>query len=95
MIELVSTNVLLKGSQKRQINAFLRRALRLGQRVGDFVLTMTIARSGRHYEVKAQVQDQAGSFTCRSRNHQVMHACREVSHQLSLQLHNQRLRLAA
>lgn len=96
MIELVPTNVLLKGSHRRQVMAWLKRSLRLGQRVGDFALKITIHKSGSSYEVKADVHDQAGSFTCRSRAHEVLDACRDMAQSLSTQLHKQRLqRLAA
>lgn len=95
MVELDSRNVLLKGSQKRQIMAWLKRPLQLGQRIGDFVMKLTIQKVGRCYEVKAQVQDQAGTFMCRSRRHEVLGACREVTQQLKIRLHNQKLQRAA
>jgi hypothetical protein len=96
MIELVSRNVLVRGSNRKQIMAWLRRSLRLGQQVGDFVLKITIERIGRRFEVKAQVHDHAGNFVCRSRGHELMDTCREIAQRLSTQLHNQRLnRLAA
>ena len=36
---------------------WLKRVQRLGERLGDFVLTITMRRSGRNYEVKAAVHD--------------------------------------
>jgi hypothetical protein len=96
MMELVSRNVSLKPSQRRQINAWLKRSLRLGQQVGSFVMTITIKRTGKMYEVRANVQDQAGTFTCRSRQHGVLDACRRLVHSLNTNLHNQLLqRMAA
>ena len=93
MIELVSRNVLLKGSHRKQILAWLRRSLKLGEKVGNFVLTITIERIGRCYQVQAQVKDQAGSFQCRTRGHQLLETCRDLVHMLSLKLHDQRLQV--
>ena len=92
MMELVSRNVSLKPAHRRQIMGWLH----IGQQVGNFVMTMTIQRTGKRYEVRADVQDQAGTFMCRSRKNELMDACKGVVQQLNLQLHNQRLsRLAA
>lgn len=96
MMELVSRNVSLKPAHRRQIMGWLKRSLHIGQQVGNFVMTMTIQRTGKRYEVRADVQDQAGTFVCRVRKHELMDACRGAVQQLNLQLHNQRLsRLAA
>ena len=96
MFEIVSNNVLLKGSHRRQILAWLKRSMRLGQRIGGFAVKITIQKSGAAFVVLAQVRDQAGSFTCRARKHEVMDACRSLMHILSMQLHEQRLnRMAA
>ena len=95
MMELVALNVPLRGVHRKHIMAWLRRSLRIGQQIGDFVLKMTIQRSGKAFEVRAQVRDGVGSFTCRSRG-DLMDACREVTQKLNLQLHKQRLqRMAA
>ena len=67
MITLDAGNVLLKPSHRRQLMAWLRRSLRIGQRLGRFALNITMHRSGRQYEVRASVKDSAGTFTCRSR----------------------------
>ena len=94
-MELVSLNVPLRGVHRKQIMAWLRRPLKVGQQIGSFVLKMTIQRSGKAFEVRAQVRDEAGEFTCRSRG-DLMDACIEVTHKLNLQLHRQRLqRMAA
>jgi hypothetical protein len=42
--------------------AWLRRSLRFGQRLGDFVLNITMKRVGRAYQVIAHVHDRAGDF---------------------------------
>ena len=94
MMELVSLNVPLRGVHRKQIMAWLRRSLKLGRQIGNFVLKMTIQRSGKSFEVRAQVSDGAGEFTCRSKG-DLMDACREVTHKLNLQLHKQRLQRKA
>lgn len=91
MMELVSRNVSLKPAHRRQIHSWLKRSQHLGQQVGDFVMKMTIQRTGRSYVVWADVKDHAGAFMCRAKNHELMDACRLVIQKLSVQLHNQRL----
>ena len=54
MIKLDSGNVLLKPSQRRQLMAWLRRSLKLGERLGNFVLTISMWRSGRQFELRAE-----------------------------------------
>lgn len=93
-MELVSLNVPLRGVHRKQIMAWLRRSLKIGQQIGNFVLKMTIQRSGKLVVVRAKVIDGAGEFTCRSRG-ELMDACREVTQKLNLQLHKQRLQMAA
>lgn len=94
MIKLDSGNVLLKPSQRKQLMAWLRRSLRLGKRLGDFALTITLQRTGRSYVVQAQVHDAVGDFGCRSRNHDWRDAIRNLIHTLALRLHQQQLSLA-
>ena len=91
MIQLVSGNVSLKPSQLKQLNGWLRRPQRLGQQMGSFVIKISIHRTGKMYEVRADVQDQAGTFVCRSRKHGVLDAGRAMVHKLNNELHNQRL----
>lgn len=94
MVKLESGNVLLKPSHRRQLMGWLKRASRLGERLGDFVLTITISRTGRQHEVVASVHDAAGDFVCRSRQRDWRDAVRALIHRLMVQLHNQRLRRA-
>jgi hypothetical protein len=94
MIKLQSGNVLLKPSQRRQISTLLRRCVRLGQRLGDFVLSITMRRCGRIYELRADVQDTAGSFACRSRQNNWQDALRDLARTLTHRLHAQCLRRA-
>ena len=91
MLQLDSGNVLLKPSHKRQLMSWLRRALRLGQKLGDLMISITMHRVGRHYEVKAKVRDSAGDFKCRSRCQELQQALREIAMTLGNRLHDQRL----
>ncbi len=54
MIELDLGNVLLKPSQRKQLMSWLRRSLEFGKRIGDFVLKISVQRSGRQYEIRAR-----------------------------------------
>lgn len=91
MIKLDAGNVLLKPSHRRQMMAWLRRALRLGSRLGQFALTITMHRTGRQCEVRAVVHDAAGDFVCRSRRHDWRDAMRELVRVLVIRLQAQRL----
>ena len=66
MVKLEAGNVLLKPSTRRQLMAWLRRPVRLGERLGDFDLTIALERVGRQYDIKASVQDSAGQCLHRS-----------------------------
>ena len=94
MIKLQSGNVLLKPSQRRQIAALLRRCVRLGKRLGDFVLNISMRRAGRMYEIRADVQDRAGAFACRARQNNWQDALRDLARSLTLRLHEQCLQRA-
>ena len=94
MIKLQSGNVLLKPSQRRQIAALLRRCVRLGKRLGDFVLNISMRRSGRMFEIRADVQDRAGAFACRARQNNWDDALRDLVRSLTMRLHEQRLQRA-
>ena|SRR5207248_2836393 len=89
MIQLNVGNVLLKPSQRRQIMTCLRRAMKLGQRIGDFVLNLTMTRSGRSYELRAAVHDRAGAFSYRIRRNDWRGAVREIMHLVVARLHAQ------
>ena len=89
MIQLDSGNVLLKPSQRKQLMTWLRRALKLGQKLGDFLLTISLKRVGRAYDVCARVHDRAGDFMCHARRHDVRSAFRELARMLSARLHTQ------
>jgi len=95
MIQLDSGNVLLKPSQRKQLMTWLRRSLRLGKKLGDFLLSITLKRVGRSYDVHASVHDRAGDFRCHARRHDLRNALRDLSRMLSSRLHEQCLVRAA
>lgn len=92
MIKLHAGNVLLKPSQRRQIASLLRRCVRLGERIGDFILSISMRRAGRFYELRADVHDRAGDFACRTRQNNWQDALRDLARALTLRLHTQCLR---
>jgi len=94
MFTLNSGNVLLKPSHRRQVTSWLRRAFRLGQRLGKFALTISMQRVGKFYEVRATVQDAAGTLNCRCRRHDWRDAMRELVQQLTRWLHGQQFKQA-
>jgi hypothetical protein len=94
MIKLDSGNVLLKPSQRRQLMAWLRRSLKLGERLGNFVLSITMWRSGRHFELRAAVRDGAGDFGCRVRRNDWQGAMRDLVQTVCRRLHGQCLQAA-
>lgn len=94
MIKLDAGNVLLKPAQRRQITSQLRRCVRLGKQLGDFVLNITIRRAGRIFELRANVHDRAGDFACRARQNNWHDALRELARSLTVRLHRRRLGLA-
>jgi hypothetical protein len=89
MIQLDAGNVLLKPSQRKQLLSWLRRSLRLGQRLGDFVLKIRLHRVGKAYEVVASVHDDAGDFGCRVRQSHWRYAIRDLIRTLASRLHDQ------
>jgi hypothetical protein len=91
MIKLDAGNVLLKPSHRRQMMAWLRRAMRLGSQLGQFALTITMHRTGKQCEVRADVHDAAGDFVCRSRRQDWRDAMRELVRALVNRLHAQRI----
>ena len=94
MIKLQPGNCAIKPSQRRQLLSWLKRAAHLGERVGDFILTITVRRSRRAYEMIASVHDAAGDFACRTRGRTWRDVCRELVRTLTSRLHHQRLAIA-
>ena len=89
MLRLNEGNVLLKPSHRKQLMSWLKRVLRLGERLGDFVLTISMQRTGKSYEVKASVHDKVGDFDCRFRQHDWRSALRNMVRSLVHRLHDQ------
>ena len=94
MVKLEAANCQLKPSQRRQLLSWLKRAVNLGERVGDFLLRITIRRVGRSYEMRASVNDAAGTFGLRTRGQTWRDVCREMVRTLAVRLHAQRLAMA-
>ena len=89
MIQLDSGNVLLKPSQRRQITTWLKRAVKYGQRLGDFVLNLTIHRVGKRCEVRADVRCEGQTFTFHQRATDWRHAMQQMVQMLVARLHSQ------
>ena len=94
MIKLDAGNVLLKPSQLRQVMAWLKRSLRLGSRLNEFRLHITLHRTGHAYEVRAAVHDRAGDFHCRTRQSDWRGAIRDMIHNVANHIHARVLRPA-
>ena len=94
MLTLDSGNVLLKPSHRRQVMSWLRRTIRLGQRVGNFTLNIVMQRVGKSYEVRVTAHDNAGTLVVRSRRHDWRDAMRDLVHRLTSWLHEQQIRRA-
>jgi hypothetical protein len=92
MLKLDLGNVLLKPSHRRQLMSWLRRCQRLGERLGNFVLNLSIRRRGRIYELRANVHDSAGDFACRARTQDWRGALRDMAKTLTRRLRDQCLR---
>ncbi len=93
MIKLEAGNVLLKPSHRKQVMAWLRRVVKLGQRMGNFVLTVTLHRSGKVVEAHAIVHDSAGDFGVKARETDWFYAMRDLVRALAARLNMQRLAL--
>ena len=91
MIKLHAENCLMTRSQRRQLHSWLKRAVHLGQRVGNFLITITVRRVGRLYQMQAAVTDAAGDFGVRARGQTWRDVCREIVRAVGIKLHNQRL----
>ena len=89
MIQITCGNVLLKPTTRRQLMACLRRATRLGERVGGFALNLCLRRSGRTFDLRADVRDRAGPFSCHARGHDWATVVRHLVRDLVIRLHAQ------
>ena len=91
MVKLLTANCVLKRSQRRQLQSWLKRAIHLGERMGDFFLTITVQRIGRFFSMQATVHDAAGDFGCRCKGQTWRDVCRAMVRMLAVRLHSQRL----
>jgi hypothetical protein len=89
MVKLDAGNVLLKPSHRRQVMAWLKRPLRLGEKLGDFGLMVSMSRTGRTYDVRADVRDAKGSFIYHTRQRDWRNALRDLARNVSVRLHDQ------
>ena len=89
MVKLDAGNVLLKPSQKRQLMSWLKRAMHLGKRIGDFLVTIKLRRHGRQYDVRATVHDAIGDFKLGARAADCREAFRTLCRKLAVRLHDQ------
>ena len=91
MVKLDAGNVLLKPSQRKQLMSWLKRAMHLGKRIGDFFLTIKLRRQGRLYDVRATVHDAVGDFKLGTRSSDCREAFRTLCRKLAVRLHDQAL----
>jgi hypothetical protein len=95
MVKLHAGNCVLKPSQRRQLQSWLKRAIHLGERLGDFFLTITVQRVGRGmFAMRANVHDAAGDFDCKCKGQTWRDVCRVMVRMLAVRLHGQRLAFA-
>ncbi len=88
MLKLDSGNVLLKPSHRRQLMSWLKRAIRLGQRIGNPAISIIMHRVGRSVEVRADVADQMGTVAFRSRQNDWKDAARQLVRMITSYLHD-------
>ncbi|MBV8781913.1 MAG: hypothetical protein JO353_10995 [Phycisphaerae bacterium] len=86
MVKYDSGNVLLKPCHRRQMANDLKRVTHLGDRIGDFGMTIAMRQIGRSCEMTATVHDSVGDFTCRSRQQNWRFALRDLIRTLCCQL---------
>ena len=89
MVKLEAGNVILKPSQRRQLMSWLKRAMHLGKRIGDFFVTIKLRRQGRLYDVRAFVHDSVGDLRLGARASDCRNAFRELCRKLAVRLHDQ------
>lgn len=95
MITLDAGNVLLKPIQKKQLMSRLKRSIRLGDRLGNFVMNLKLRRSGKHVEMTARGKDRFGEFGARARGSTWMDAIHAIVREIVRELHSHAIRRAA
>jgi hypothetical protein len=92
MVKLDVGNVLIKPSIRRQMGAWLRRSVRLGERMGNFDLAISLEKAGNAFEARAVVRDSAGDFAVRTRARDCRDAMRALAGLIAMRVHEQRVR---
>jgi len=95
MLKLDAGNVLLKPSHRKQLMSWLKRAIRFGERMGNFAISITMHRIGRLVEVRANVSDQRDAAMFRSRQTDWRDAARQLVRMVTSYLHDQMIRRLA
>jgi len=88
MIRLNAGNVLLKPSHRKQLLAWLRRAARLGRRLGRYAIWIDLHRSGRLIQMTAGVSTDHGVAAFRAREHDWRDAAHDIVRRLTTHLHD-------
>lgn len=88
MLKLDAGNVLLKPSHRRQLMAWLKRAMRFVERMGDLSISINMRRMGRFTEVRADVAGNGGVTAFRSRQSDWRDAARDLIRVLTTHLHD-------
>jgi hypothetical protein len=87
MFELDSGNVLLKPSQRKQLNTSLKRCLKFGQRLREFFLRISMHRTGKLVEIQARLRSPGGERIMKVRRTDWQDAARALVRMLTAQLH--------
>jgi hypothetical protein len=95
MIKLDAGNVLLKPSHRKQLNAWLKRPTRLGDRLGAFDVSIQMQRSGKAVEMTAGVTTARGVRAFRAREQDWRHAAHRIIRMLTVHLHDLALQSTA
>ncbi|HEX8324565.1 MAG TPA: hypothetical protein VF595_11720 [Tepidisphaeraceae bacterium] len=91
MITLDAGNVQLTPQHRRLLMSRLRRAAHLGQRLGRFVLNLTLRRCGRYVTLTAHAHDRQGDFEVRTKCVALTDAFHELARLIAVRLHDRLL----
>ncbi|MDB5325662.1 MAG: hypothetical protein JWM57_1231, partial [Phycisphaerales bacterium] len=86
MITLDAGNVLLTHHHRKLLMSRLRRALALGERIGNFAVNVVLRRRGRHVMLTARVQDNRGDFEIRTKSTTLVDAFHDIARTLTSRL---------
>ena len=67
---------------------WLKRTMKMGERLGNFALSITMKRSGRLIQIEADVATRRGAKAFGTRQHDWRDAFRELIRRLTIHLHN-------